>query len=408
MKNKGVVTIVFFAFIAVLGCIVVNHYDSMRYDLNYGLPQIRIEFPLRADTLSRDYWIEKCKAEVVDADGFRRTAMMDVNVKGRGNSTFAQPKRPYNIKLEEPISILGLPARKRYVLLANFFDHSLMRNALAFEVARNTSLASTTPKGCHVELVVNGESQGVYYLCERAKDMVSKESILLEFDTYAYKEDKIVFKTKRNGLPVSVRNPDNLPKPLRKKMELLVNSLDSLPSEHVDLQSFVDYFIVQELCQNAEPNGPRSCFVHSNSNDCFVAGPVWDFDLAFNTVGVDSMNDTRPMRFFHLEGIRRLTSDSLYNSSALWYGEYMKNPKFVMMLKERWVELRPSFERLVTYIDSLDNLIRPAAIEDQRIWNHQEPARFDTCTTFVSGVNTLRRVYEERIVKLDSLIQSIK
>ena len=142
-------------FIFVLGCIVVNHYDSLRYDLTYGLPQIRIEFPYRADTISRDYWIEKCKAEVVDADGFRRTATMDVNVKGRGNSTFAQPKRPYNIKLEEPISILGLPARKRYVLLANFFDHSLMRNALAFEVARQTSLASTTPQGRFVELVVN-------------------------------------------------------------------------------------------------------------------------------------------------------------------------------------------------------------------------------------------------------------
>lgn len=408
MKKKAFATVVILMFIIVFGFIVVDFYKSLRYEVNYALPQVRIEFPYDAAPLSKDYWIEKCKAEVVDADGIRRSATMDVNVKGRGNSTFAKPKRPYNIKLDEPMSLLGLPPRKRYVLLANFFDHSLMRNALAFEVARQTSLASTTPQGCFVELVVNDESQGVYYLCERAKDMVSKESILLEFDTYAYKEDKTVFKTNRNELPVSVRNPSTLPKPLKGKMEALINRLDALPSEIIDMKSFVDYYIVQELCQNAEPNGPRSCFVHSNSNDCFVAGPVWDFDLAFNTVGVDSMKDTRPMRFFHLEGIRRLTSDSLYNSSALWYGDYMKSPEFVKMLKERWIELRPSFERLITYIDSLDNFIRPAAVEDQMKWNHQEPARFDTCTTYDSGVNTLRRVYEERLVKLDSLIQAIK
>ena len=406
MKNKGVVIIVFLAFIAVLGCIVVNHYDSMRYDLDYGLPQVRLEFPLRADTLSRDYWIEKCKAEVVDADGFRRTATMDVNVKGRGNSTFAQPKRPYNIKLEEPLSLLGLPARKRYVLLANFFDHSLMRNALAFEVARRTSLAPTTPKGCYVELVVNGESQGVYYLCERAKDMVSKESILLEFDTYAYDEDKIVFKTKRNGLPVSVRNPDNLPKPLRKKMELLVNSLDSLPSEHVDLQSFVDYFIVQELCQNGEPNGPRSCFVHSTSDEQFAAGPVWDFDLAFNIVGIDAMKEIRPAEFSQY-GVRELTPDSFYIAEALWYKDYLKSPKFVQLLKERWWVLRPQFEELTVFVDSLDGLIRKAAVDDQTKWNNMDGVRYDTCTTYPSAFENLRCVYEKRIVKLDSLITSL-
>ena len=385
----------------------MNHYDSMRYELDYALPQIRIKFPLRPDTLSRDYWIEKCKAEVVDADGVRRTATMGINVKGRGNSTFAQAKRPYNIKLEEPLSILGLPPRNRYVLLANFFDHSLMRNALAFEVARQTSLASTTPQGRFVELVVNDESQGLYFLCERVKDMVGKESILLEFDTYAYKEDKIVFKTKRNGLPVSVRNPDKLPKPLREKMKMLVNGLDSLSSEYVDLLSFVDYFIVQELCQNAEPNGPRSCFVHSNANNCFVAGPVWDFDLAFNSVGIDSLNETCPMALSEQKSMRLFTSDSLYNKKALWYGAYLKDSAFVAMLQERWGELSPRFEGLTVYVNRLDSLIHLAAVDDQKKWNHQDRSRYDTCSTYQSAVEELRSGYVRRIIKLDSIINNL-
>ncbi|MBQ5380112.1 MAG: CotH kinase family protein, partial [Paraprevotella sp.] len=255
-------------------------------------------------------------------------------------------------------------------------------------------------------LVVNGESQGVYYLCERAKDMVSKESILLEFDTYAYDEDKIVFKTKRNGLPVSVRQPEDLPKPLRKKMEMLVNSLDSLPSEHVDVLSFVDYFIVQELCQNGEPNGPRSCFVHSTSDEQFAAGPVWDFDLAFNTVGIDTMKEIRPAESSQY-GVHELAPDSFYISEALWYKEYLKSPKFVQLLKERWWVLRPQFESLTTFVDSLDGLIRKAAVDDQTKWNNMDGVRYDTCTTYPSAFENLRHVYEERIVKLDSLITSL-
>ena len=115
--------------------------------------------------------------------------------------------------------------------------------------------------------------------------------------------------------------------------------------------------------------------------------------------------------------IEKQYHSQLKENESLWLYHYKKNKPqlksgpdnklYVKILKERWIELRPSFERLITYIDSLDNLIRPAAVEDQMKWNHQEPARFDTCTTYDSGVNTLRRVYEERIVKLDSLITSL-
>jgi hypothetical protein len=99
-------------------------------------------------------------------------------------------------------------------------------------------------------------------------------------------------------------------------------------------------------------------------------------------------------------------SDSLYNAKALWYKEYLQCPEFVALLKERWSELRPQFEGLTAYIDSLDGRIGKAAEDDQRKWNHLDKVRFDTCTTYRSGVTTLRQVYEERIVKLDSLIRA--
>ena len=136
------------------------------------------------------------------------------------------------------------------------------------------------------------------------------------------------------------------------------------------------------------------------------AGPVWDFDLAFNIVGIDAMKDIRPAEFSQC-GVRELAPDSFYIAEALWYKEYLKSPKFVQLLKERWWVLRPQFESLTTFVDSLDGLIRKAAVDDQVKWNNMDGVRYDTCTTYPSAFENLRCVYEERIVKLDSLITSL-
>ena len=95
MKKKAFATVFILMFIIVFGFIVVDFYKSLRYEVNYALPQVRIEFPYDAAPLSKDYWIEKCKAEVVDADGIRRSATMDVNVKGRGNESFKTRSQLY-------------------------------------------------------------------------------------------------------------------------------------------------------------------------------------------------------------------------------------------------------------------------------------------------------------------------
>lgn len=138
-----------------------------------------------------------------------------------------------------------------------------------------------------------------------------------------------------------------------------------------------------------------------------AVGPVWDFDLAFISVGVDQGNDLRPLRKAHMPGVRLLTADSLYNRQALWYDRLLQDSSFVAHVKGRWQQLKPRFEGLTTYMDSLDNLIRPVAILDQQQWNHLEPARFDTCTTYPSAFATLKATYQERLVKLDSLVMNL-
>ena len=371
-----------------------------------SLPLVKITFPDDAGPVVRDVWTEDCNVRIYDATGWSVYSSTYAKLEGRGHSTSDKPKKPYNIKLDKQESFFGLPARDRWVLLANFFDHSLMRNALGQEIARQTSLAPTTPQGRFVRVVVGEENQGLYYMSERVLDMVDDETVLLEFDAYALNEDEYTFRT-HSGLPVSVRKPKKLSTPLFEAVQELVNRADANPINHIDFDTFADYYLVEELCQNAELNGPRSSFMYILPDGRMAAGPVWDFDLAFISVGVDQGNDLRPLRKAHMPGVRLLTADSLYNRQALWYDRLLQDSSFVAHVKGRWQQLKPRFEGLTTYMDSLDNLIRPVAILDQQQWNHLEPARFDTCTTYPSAFATLKATYQERLVKLDSLVMNL-
>lgn len=371
-----------------------------------SLPLVKITFPDDAGPVVRNVWTEDCNVRIYDATGWSIYYSTYAKLEGRGHSTSDKPKKPYNIKLDKPETFFGLPARDRWVLLANFFDHALMRNALGQEIARQTSLAPTTPQGRFVRVKTGEENQGLYYMSERVLDMVDDETVLLEFDAYALGEDAYTFRT-QGGLPVSVRKPKKLSTPLFEAVQELVNKAEADPARNVDFDTFADHYIVQELCQNAEPNGPRSCFMYFLPDGRLAAGPVWDFDLSFIPVGVDTGNDLRPLRKAHMPDVKLLTADSLYNHQALWYGRLLQDSAFVAHVKDRWQQLRPRFEGLTAYMDSLDNLIRPTAILDQQQWNHLEPARFDTCTTYPTAFETLKATYRTRLVKLDSLITNL-
>ena len=82
--------------------------------------------------------------------------------------TFLYPKKPYALKLDDKISILGKPAHKRWVLLANWMDRPLLRNRISLKVAEKTGLA-WTPGSEFVEVVLNGVHLGNYLLCEQIK-----------------------------------------------------------------------------------------------------------------------------------------------------------------------------------------------------------------------------------------------
>ena len=118
----------------------------------------------------------------VTLDGVVRTT----EVRGRGNSSWTWLKKPYKLKLEDDAALVGDVAHDEWVLLANYGDRSGLRTATAFAIAAQTRLA-WTPKFRFVDVVLNGQSQGLYMLTEQVEEGGDRvdlpdDGFLLEFN----------------------------------------------------------------------------------------------------------------------------------------------------------------------------------------------------------------------------------
>lgn len=385
------------------------------------LPTVFIDTPGAKAVTSRDVWTDSCAIRVTAADGTVVFSTNTAGIKGRGHSTFAKPKKPLAIRFDERTAVLGMGSGKRWVLLADFMDHSRMHNRLALALARQTGL-DWTPDCRPVDVVLNGQPQGLYLLAEQVRvargrvEIDEHEGVLLEMDRYDDGDPR--FATTVRRLPVNIKSPS---KPSAELIESTREFLDEIErnlylssentrkvcAEYIDAGSFADWWLVHELTQNAEPNGPRSCYMHRDRDGKLKAGPVWDFDLAFIDVGLDAGGDLRPARL-GLPGVPLLTADSLYCRRALWFDRLLACPAFIAVVEERWRKLEPKARSLADSIDQWAERMEPSALADDSLWQGQDPARFDTCTTFREAAANLKRTYLRRLDAFGTLLRSLR
>ena len=299
------------------------------------------------------------------------------SIRGRGNTTWTWPKKPYLIKLDSKTSILGLPKHKRWVLLANFMDRTLMRNMVSMHVAQFTSLA-WTPHCVPVELVLNGKHQGSYLLIEQVRvdknrvditEMSTKDNegdavtggYLLELDFHYDNE----FQWKERNIPFAVKNPD--PEDLTTQQKTYIKGYIKEVSDviygsgfkdpekgytkYLDVDSFIDYWIVYEVMCNHELGNPGSVYFHKDRGGLLTAGPCWDFDW-----GV--------LSFYTSNG-----EYGLVNGNAIWYGRLFQDPAFKSRVKARFEELLPQLETIPDYMDECEALLEKSARLNFAMWN---------------------------------------
>ena len=268
----------------------------------------------------------KVHAEIEISDYPRAEHWGYCGIELRGNSTMLAEKKSYDFEFrsilgeELATSIFGFPYEEDFVLLANSYDKSFVRNALAFEMW--DVLGHYTPKYVYCNLYINDEFQGLYMLAEKVKVdhnriRVEDETrgsetpintgflIKMDWDAYefnfGYQYESIgqyplhfdfVFPKTKKKMDRGRRSYAQVRLKIMAPsfQDLLLDSNDRENphySEYINVNSFADYFLVNELCKN--PDGLKtSMYLHmpsSYSGDTVFPknsmGPIWDMDLGW-------------------------------------------------------------------------------------------------------------------------------
>ena len=350
---------------------------------------------------------------------------VNCEIRGRGNTTWEWPKKPYLVKLEEKQKVFGMHKHKRWVLLANFMDRTLMRNLVSMKVASMTNL-DWTPGCVPVELVLNGQHKGSYLLIEQVrvdnhrvnvtemtKDDNAGEAVtggyLLELDFHYDNEVQwgdphggCVQWGRNGGIPFGVKYPDSddiTPQQLAYIKKYVSDTAEAIYGDdfadpekgyakYIDVDSFIDYWIVFEVMGNHELGNPGSVFMHKDRGGKLVAGPCWDFDW-----GVLSYNTSPQAR------------TGLVNGEAIWYARLFQDPAFKTKVKARFQELLPELKKIPDYMDECEKLLTESAKLNFAMWNPADDASMngwqiingDENMTFHNAIARLKSNYKERL-----------
>lgn len=378
---------------------------------NSGLPIVNIETPNQKPVNSKSTWVERSSMTIYQPDGTisYQSGTDYMNIRGRGNSTWSYNKKPYNIKLNTRTSILGMPKHKRWCLLANYIDRTLMRNAVAFELAKMTSM-DWTPNGRFVELILNGKPLGNYYLCEAIRidknrvninemsvNDIQGEAIeggyLLELDSYYDATWK--FKTSYYSMPVNVKQPDDdefnsqqlayIKSYYNAGEKQLYNGSVSGFAEYFDMNTLIDWYLLNEAIYNSELNHPKSSYMHKDKGGKLHMGPAWDHDWGTFT-----------------------PHSSLKNNNSMWFGALYQHREFREMLKARWNVLKGPFATIATFIEETREQNRASWEYNATVWpTISNSVNGDITLSYDAAVDRLKRSFLDRLKSLDSIINSL-
>ena len=379
--------------------------------LGTGLPVVYINTEGGKEVLSKDSYVTAAfSLDCADEEDCMEE--VSCSVKGHGNTTWTWAKKPYLVKFDKKQSVFGLPKHKRWLLLANFMDRTLMRNIIAYKIGSMTSL-DWTPHCRSVELVMNGKHLGTYLLIEQvradSKRVPCEDGFLLECDFHYDNEIQWIQTPGRSnqfgdgGIPFGIKYPEwddgltdaglqEIKDYIKTVSETIYGSGFADASDgyakYLDVNSYIDYWIVCELMVNHELGNPGSVYMHRGAGGKLVAGPLWDFDW-----GTLSYNASPHAQY------------GLIDRNAIWYARLFDDPAFHSAVKARWEELLPQLRTIPDFIDETEKTLAASADLNFKMWNPAEDAsqnggkiiNGDENLSFKDAVARLRKIYLQRL-----------
>ncbi len=406
--------------------------DSQLYQLT-NLPTVVINTANAQDITSKEVEITST-VHIISQGGMHLLTDTQTGVRGRGNASWNFEKKPYRLKFSQKRSPLGAPAEaKKWTLLSNHGDKTLMRNILAFEVSRRLGLAYT-PFCKPVDVIINGEYKGCYQLCDQVDVRKNRVDVtemktsdnsgvnltggyLIEIDAYASTTEKVYFYSKK-GTPVTIKSPDD-EKITAEQRAYIENHFNTMEAsvfagnytdevngyrKYLDLDSYLRHFLVGEYIGNTDTYW--SVYMYKKrGDDRFYVGPVWDCDLAFE-------NDYRTYPI-------NSTDDFLYcgkSSGASEAVNQMNNriikydPQARAELQKLWSWAKQNgldAASMLDYVSETAKLLEESQQLNFLRWpilNQWVHMNFQALGSYEAEVGTIRTYIGQRVGKLDELI----
>lgn len=349
-----------------------------------GLPRLEVFTKDRAQILSKEEYVD-CRVSLKNTDAEFCFEELEAGIRGRGNDTWKYyPKKPYRIKFEEKTSVFGETKNKSWVLLAMYNDFSLAKDRLAFGMADSLSKEGFAPSYHYVDLYLNGDYVGLYLLTDQVDENKGRTGVkedfdeteiavpfLVELDARAPEEGKEgVDWFMAGGKAYAIKYPEADERYTQAQFDYIqtyVQTVDALCrkpnvtvaelSQYVDLQSLIDFYLVQELMGQPEINW-KSVYMSKTKEGKLQMGPVWDFDWAANGPSTGKhKNEYRNAQ----EGFRSVDN---------WFAAlYAGSPEFRQAVAARWNEVSTQLRGVIDTVEAEYEMLETAAKRDHLRWH---------------------------------------
>lgn len=319
-----------------------------------------------------------------------------ISISGRGNSTWGPdaPKKPYKFKFASKTAILDMPAAKKWVLLANYFDKTLIRNAVVMKAAETVfpSTMGFVPRMRFVDVYLNGACRGTYSLGDQVEVGTSRLNVgtssATDVDTSYFMEvnkwirdrdggvaGKDYFITPKAGFVIEYKTPDAITDTpaageitpaqqawLSSRIADIETKLQAGSGfgTLLDTESFIDWGIVEEYFRNTDSAFVSSVYLHRSAGGKLKIGPLWDFDLSSGNADEESIS------------LRDFTGTEAI--STKWYDWMMKSsyPETMAVRTAfiaRWNAKKSAFKAAIEgAVTEYTALTARSAAQDALIW----------------------------------------
>lgn len=403
--------ILLFSFFIVLHGLAIGQGTTIIEKLKaHKLTIVEINTVNQAAITSKDDYL-KASIKIYDYLNNKFVELKDsTEIKGRGNSTWELPKKPYRLKTFKSISIGGMPSSKHWALLANFEDKSASRTKLASDLANYLGV-SYAPRSIPVELVLNGEHKGAYELIEVIKidpkridittintknDITAGGAI---FELNLRRDETYNFYT-NVGVPISIKEPDDLNAKTEeialKHFNYLVDILNTAEgalfgnnfadtavgyAKYFNVQAAITWYLTEEILKNFDI-GEYSVFkyIDTKNKNKITYGPIWDFDLS--------------------AGVREGPTGFKAKVENTWMRRFFEDPNFEQSVKDKWNSSRARLlTNMISSVNQNARKLKNSQAANASIW---EGFLRPNDKSFIEDVNYLKAWLYERVQWLDA------